>query len=323
MIREIKDLSNSELLQALAHLKGQEDRLIVALLEHISEVERRRLFLQLGYTSMFGYLTKRIGYSEGEAYRKIEAARLLKSNPEIRTSLENGSLTLTTMTDVSIAIRAQEKTTGIKLEKSEKLKILANVSGKSRSEAQKTLSTVLPNATTKFEEKKRERIDGSLEITVLLLPDQRRRLDNAKDILAHKGPLRSTADVIDHLSNFFLRQRKMTRDFDIDIETLHQEKSMPGKNPRAISVNLRRAVFQRDAGKCQFKLERGKICGSTYQVELDHIVPVSKGGRSTYVNLRCLCRVHNQWKADELELESRAIVDLPQVEINSQKLNSH
>ncbi len=210
------------------------------------------------------------------------------------------------MTDASVAIRAQEKSSGKKMEKAAKLQILANVSGKTRREALKTLSVALPEAVAPFEERKRERLDGSLEITVLLLPDQRRRLENAKDILAHKGPLRTTADVIDHLSNFFLRQKKLTQHFDIDIETVHHEKTVPKTNSRAISVYLRRAVFRRDAGKCQFKLERGKICGSTYQVELDHIVPVSKGGRSTYMNLRCLCRVHNQWKADDLELETNA-----------------
>jgi 5-methylcytosine-specific restriction endonuclease McrA len=59
-------------------------------------------------------------------------------------------------------------------------------------------------------------------------------------------------------------------------------------------------VFRRDRGLCQFKTAEGKICGSRYQIEIDHIVPVSAGGTNSFENLRCLCRAHNQWKSDKI-----------------------
>ena len=48
----------------------------------------------------------------------------------------------------------------------------------------------------------------------------------------------------------------------------------------------------------------GQSCGSTYQVEVDHIVSRALGGSDDVNNLRCLCRAHNQLMA-EVKLGSR------------------
>jgi hypothetical protein len=54
-----------------------------------------------------------------------------------------------------------------------------------------------------------------------------------------------------------------------------------------LPVALRRRVWREAGGKCQ-------ICASTYQLEIDHITPVSWGGTDARENLRLLCRTHNQ-----------------------------
>ena len=53
-------------------------------------------------------------------------------------------------------------------------------------------------------------------------------------------------------------------------------------NPRHVPAAVRREVFLRDEGKCQWPLADGEICGSTHRVELDHIVPVGRGGKATF-----------------------------------------
>lgn len=69
------------------------------------------------------------------------------------------------------------------------------------------------------------------------------------------------------------------------------------------SVSPRR-VFERAGWRCQ-------ICGvktpakyrGTHRhdaPELDHVVPLSKGGAHTYANAQCACRACNQWKSDRL-----------------------
>lgn len=60
-----------------------------------------------------------------------------------------------------------------------------------------------------------------------------------------------------------------------------------------IPEELRRRVWKRDKGRCQFRLKNRKICGSCWRCEIDHIDPVAKGGATSEENLRVVCRAHN------------------------------
>ncbi|MGB8930474.1 MAG: hypothetical protein WCC48_04385 [Anaeromyxobacteraceae bacterium] len=71
-------------------------------------------------------------------------------------------------------------------------------------------------------------------------------------------------------------------------------------NPRHVPAAVRREVFLRDEGKCQWPLAEGGICGSTHRVELDHVVPVGRGGKATVAGIRVLCSLHNQLAAREV-----------------------
>jgi 5-methylcytosine-specific restriction endonuclease McrA len=69
-----------------------------------------------------------------------------------------------------------------------------------------------------------------------------------------------------------------------------------GRQP--ISAAVRREVWKRDEGRCTWCGPDGRRCGSTWQVELDHILAVALGGLSTVENLRLLCRSHNALAAE-------------------------
>ncbi len=57
-----------------------------------------------------------------------------------------------------------------------------------------------------------------------------------------------------------------------------------------VPATVRRAVWARDQGRCVWPLDSGGVCGSTYQLELDHsAVPWARGGSPTVDNLRLLC----------------------------------
>lgn len=50
------------------------------------------------------------------------------------------------------------------------------------------------------------------------------------------------------------------------------------------------AIYERDGYRC-------RCCGRrTKDLEIDHIVPISKGGKSTYDNLQTLCKRCNKLK---------------------------
>jgi hypothetical protein len=62
---------------------------------------------------------------------------------------------------------------------------------------------------------------------------------------------------------------------------------------KAIPAAVKRAVWERDAGRCSWPLDGGGVCGSTHRLELDHIVPWGRWGGETVDDLRVVCRAHN------------------------------
>jgi hypothetical protein len=61
----------------------------------------------------------------------------------------------------------------------------------------------------------------------------------------------------------------------------------------AIPSEIRRAVFERDGGKCV-------ECGSNFDLQYDHVLPVALGGATTVENLQLLCADCNRRKSDSL-----------------------
>jgi hypothetical protein len=66
-----------------------------------------------------------------------------------------------------------------------------------------------------------------------------------------------------------------------------------GPDPRAIPMEVRRAVWERDGGQCAWVSPGGKRCGSRWKLELGHLTPVARGGRATVDGLRLECAAHN------------------------------
>jgi 5-methylcytosine-specific restriction endonuclease McrA len=66
---------------------------------------------------------------------------------------------------------------------------------------------------------------------------------------------------------------------------------------RGVPKRVARFIWGRDEGHCQYvDPETGKKCGSTYGLQLDHIVPIKDGGETVASNLRLLCAAHNRYR---------------------------
>ena len=61
-----------------------------------------------------------------------------------------------------------------------------------------------------------------------------------------------------------------------------------------ISQDVVGFVYMRDGGRC-------RECGATKNLQLDHIIPFSKGGSSEPENLQILCRECNQKKGNKIQ----------------------
>src|ERR1041385_6447405 len=68
----MKHLSPEELLARTKNLVPEERKATVALIEHLAEINRRMLYTDLGYASLWEFATRELGLSEGAAQRRIQ-----------------------------------------------------------------------------------------------------------------------------------------------------------------------------------------------------------------------------------------------------------
>jgi hypothetical protein len=74
-------------------------------------------------------------------------------------------------------------------------------------------------------------------------------------------------------------------------------KEPPPSKGDGIPAHVKRAVWVRDGGCCQWATADGGICGSTLRLQFAHRNPRARGGPPTVENVRLLCAVHNQYEA--------------------------
>jgi hypothetical protein len=92
------------------------------------------------------------------------------------------------------------------------------------------------------------------------------------------------------------RQRRATRNLDrartlLNVEEGREQRTRNQRQP--IPRDIRRAVFERDGGSCV-------DCGSNFDLQYDHVIPVALGGATSLSNLQLLCGDCNRSKGADL-----------------------
>lgn len=108
------------------------------------------------------------------------------------------------------------------------------------------------------------------------------------------------ADLIEEISEKSLRSISAAYAYP-SVVKINNYVSIPYKGV----VMTRQNIFKRDGGKCQY-------CGSTKDLTLDHLIPRSKGGKSTWTNLVTACKKCNSIKGDcSLEKSGMKLLSKP------------
>ena len=102
-------LSDRELLRETSNLVRHERHLQGAIIDHLAEIEARGLYLQRGFSSLFDYAVRELGYSDAAAARRIGAMRLCADAPQAREGLRDGSLTLSAAAELQWAFDRQRR----------------------------------------------------------------------------------------------------------------------------------------------------------------------------------------------------------------------
>ncbi len=90
----MESLSNEDLLFSTRELVGRSLVVEADLIEHLGEIDERRLYLDNACPSMFVFCMKEYGFSEGAAYNRIAVARAGRKFPAVIAALRAGRVHL-------------------------------------------------------------------------------------------------------------------------------------------------------------------------------------------------------------------------------------
>src|SRR5882724_9961446 len=100
-------LENDALLAALSSLVQRERQLLSDFLAHLAELDERRLYLELGFPSLFAFCTEALGLSKSAAGRRIAAARVCRRFPQAFALAARGELELSVLCELSKYLNAE------------------------------------------------------------------------------------------------------------------------------------------------------------------------------------------------------------------------
>ncbi|WPU66866.1 HNH endonuclease [Peredibacter starrii] len=269
----LNHVANKILLGDTKKLTGTERAVTVKLLHHLKEIERRKLYSDLKYSSLFSYCVKELGYSEGAAQRRIVAARALAEMPEIEKKIEEGKLNLTNISLVNQFIDDP-------IQKREVFKEVENLTKK---ECEQKLFEITGKEITPDKNKRISK--NKIQVAVVLSDETMELVDQLKNLLGKEMEM-------DQLVQFMAKKAIESIEKTKFRQTKPRQSLSPAvrrhgvKVGRAIPASVKRTVYARDK-KCT-------NCGSTHNLNYDHIIPYSMGGPASVENIRLLCRECNQ-----------------------------
>ncbi|MBK7579585.1 MAG: HNH endonuclease [Myxococcales bacterium] len=254
--------------------------------------------------------------SEGEAYRRIVAARLARKFPVIPALVASGKVHLS-----ALALLKSHLTPDNHAE------LLDLICGKTKREVQTLVAHLaprpdVPSRMRKLPPRRPPSLStcdtsarGAAQIQVLA-PERhavhftastelRGKLERALDLTSHVNPSRDLALVVERAVDLLLN----------DLERKKLGKAARPARPRRsdgehVSNPTRREVFARDGERCTYTSSHGERCTARAFLELDHKQPRALGGSADPDNLRVLCRAHNLLAAEAVfgrDLISRPI----------------
>ena len=333
------DNKTNKLIVQLKYLVRTERKITAEIIEIIKEIDRLRLYLDYGHTSMFSFLTKEIGYTPAAAQRRIDAARLSMEIPKLKEDLKSGVINLSQVSMMAQAVRQKQKEQPeVKVTTSMKKDLLEQIQSKDLIQTEKALAQSL-DLSIQVYEKKHHQKDSSVRLELTLSEEQMMQLERVKELSSHQNPNPSMAELIDFLAKSYLKakdplmQKKraavdvnkeasicndeavgigeglgadkasVTTEINIDSVpvALSRQKEVEAKvkfqaKRNHIPIKVKQEIFQKDQCCQWWDLRTDQICGSRFQLQIDHKEALWKGGNSDKENLQVLCAVHNKLK---------------------------
>ena len=336
-LNPMRCLGDDELVRTIRSLLVRDHKHTAELIAHLAEAVRRKLHRPAGYPSMYLYCVHELGMSEAVAYKRSRAARVVLRFPQVLTAIAEGRLHLDAVRllakhfrrhNIESLIHAATHRTSheVKLLIAERFPTL---------DVPTSLRPMLP-ASCAVTPRMAPDVNESSELDAHPVQDISLNTPTPKNTLppAALEPyprvdptspgrfalqisldqrthdlLRRAQELLGPAANGHDMAQVLGRALEELVRRLEHEKFAATDSPRArrslangryVPAEMKREVAERDGYQCAFVSATGRRCSERSDLEVDHVVPIARGGRTTLDNLRLLCAAHNQYEAERV-----------------------
>ncbi len=329
-VRSLFSLTPQVLVSETRHLLAARAENTAELLEHLAEIDARKLYVEAAYGSTTAFLVGELGMEPDSADKKIQAARAVRRVPALLSAIADGRLHLRAVlllaphiepenADELISAAAHRTRDEISWLLAERARarspqvvgdLLAQVVANTDSEpdpdpvisrngqavaaAQATAAEPAPATLA--------RRTITFSVPAELADAYRDALALASYDVAHDG-----ARVFEQMVAAW-REKLEKRKFGTGRRASQSAAASKRPAPRTsasgvpgrrrIPKHVRREVWERDGGQCTYTSDTGRRCECRKQLEYDHVIPKALGGDDSAANQRLRCREHNQLEAE-------------------------
>ena len=322
----LKTIADQKLLRGLDELVAKSRHSEADLLAYIAEVDHRKLYLEQGCSSMFGYCTEVLHFSEAQASHRIHAARTARAYPVVFERIRKGELHVAGLSLLAPALtpknheellelarhRSKRAIEVLLADRAPKPDVPARV--RQLPEPRLAAGVPLPSEIARSAPESESRIPAPPARAASRAPSPlggRRykieftgsqalydKLHEAKALLRHQIPNGDMVEIFDRALSLLVEDAKRKR---FAQTSCPRERSKAAKKPgaasRHIPAEIKRAVFERDGGRCAFVGRNGRRCGSPDFLEFHHLDPWARARRHSVERIELRCRGHNHHAA--------------------------
>jgi hypothetical protein len=305
---KVKTYSQTELLNTTTELFTKEKKIDNAILILLSEIQNRRIYAVLGFSSLFEMLVKHFNLSESSAYQRISLIKLIQDVPVAKSALVEDRASMSNLVLASSFINEQNKNSK-KMTVEEKTNVIEIVKTKSYKEAKEVLALLNPQPVIA---KDKSIIISKTQTNLHFTIDNelQKKLDHIKNLISHKNAKPSMNELLAIMADITIEQLEKKKGINKKVHTSskHCVTIKPNQNDppshlkirsRYISKNVRREVYQKAQGQCEYVSPEGNRCQCRKFLQYEHTTPFSKGGLNNIATLVLFCSEHNALRAKQ------------------------
>lgn len=245
--------------------------------------------------------------------------RLLKEMPDpVSEALQKGRVSLSTAAAVQVFLQREKREQGKTYTPAQKQELFQRIEGKSQRETEKLLAELSPQSVAAD----RERVVSAKQTEIRFVADEAlmAKLNRVRELGSHRNPNPGYVELLEWMADLAIAELERRKSPSLrQGSTAGKKRNSPqaakpatpapewirdlmgGSPTRVVPGEVRRQVWSRDQGRCTYRDQQtGRVCGSSFLLEMDHVRPFALGGLALVGNLRLRCRAHNQLWAKQV-----------------------